>query len=269
MPTGLNCTPNDGATDWIAPSCPPPETRVASRRTATRVTRGAICLRCSSHLPPMEYSKSSKPVMLPPGRARLSTKPPPTESATAANTTGTVRVTCCNSPKAELPLARMTSGARATNSAAYLRVRSVSPPPQRLSIRMLRPTAQPASCNPCRNAAWRACVSGSSAAWYISVPTRRTRSRDCPRAASGHVVAPPSSVMNSRRRMGLPQRHRSRTKYSRVLERVQGCASQQQRVAYVRVGSFAGITAPQQQCPVLLDQQTLEPLALSGFYTIL
>jgi hypothetical protein len=28
---------------------------------------------------------------------------------------------------------------------------------------------------------------------------RRTRSRCCPRAASGHAAAPPKSVMNSRR----------------------------------------------------------------------
>ena len=37
-----------------------------------------------------------KPVALPPGRARLSTKPAPTGSATIANTIGTVRVACSN-----------------------------------------------------------------------------------------------------------------------------------------------------------------------------
>ena len=44
----------------------------------------------------MPYSNDVKPVMLPPGRARLSTKPAPTGSTTPTNTIGTVRVACCN-----------------------------------------------------------------------------------------------------------------------------------------------------------------------------
>ena len=39
-----------------------------------------------------------KPVALPPGRARLSTKPAPTGSPTTGNTIGTVRVACSNGP---------------------------------------------------------------------------------------------------------------------------------------------------------------------------
>ena len=42
-----------------------------------------------------------KPVALPPGRARLSTKPPPTGSPTIGNTIGTVRVACSNGPTVE------------------------------------------------------------------------------------------------------------------------------------------------------------------------
>jgi hypothetical protein len=37
--TGLNSTPNDGATIWTAPNCPIPEATAGSRRTAARVTR--------------------------------------------------------------------------------------------------------------------------------------------------------------------------------------------------------------------------------------
>ena len=70
----------------------------------------------------MLYSNCMKPVALPPGRARLSTKPAPTGSATTANTIGTVRVACSNGPTVEAPWARMTSGASATNSAACLRM---------------------------------------------------------------------------------------------------------------------------------------------------
>ena len=43
--------------------------------TATRVTFGAVCLSTSSHFAPRPYSYDVKPVMLPPGRAKLSTKP--------------------------------------------------------------------------------------------------------------------------------------------------------------------------------------------------
>jgi hypothetical protein len=57
------------------------------------------------------------PVALPPGRAKLETKPAPTGSGTFVNTIGTLRVTCNSGPTVALPLARMTSGASATNSA--------------------------------------------------------------------------------------------------------------------------------------------------------
>src|SRR6516164_6650910 len=65
------------ALNWAVPA-----TYAGSRMTAARVTCGAICLSCSSHLPLNPYSKFMKPVMLPPGRDRLSTKPAPTGSAT-------------------------------------------------------------------------------------------------------------------------------------------------------------------------------------------
>ena len=89
-----------------------------------------------------------KPVALPPGRARLSTKPAPTGSATTANTIGTVRVACSNGPMVEVPVARMTSGASATNSAACLRMSAALAVAQRLSIRTLRPMVQPNCCQP-------------------------------------------------------------------------------------------------------------------------
>src|SRR5215470_13267962 len=65
---------------WIAPNNPVPAAMAASRMTPTRVTPGAICLSSSSHLPLRPYSNEVKPVTLPPGRARLSTKPAPTAS---------------------------------------------------------------------------------------------------------------------------------------------------------------------------------------------
>jgi hypothetical protein len=47
--------------------------------------------------------ESIKPVMLPPGRAKLTTNPAPTGSGTCANTIGTVRVARCKGPTAALP----------------------------------------------------------------------------------------------------------------------------------------------------------------------
>src|SRR5262245_8352336 len=150
----------------------------------------------------------TKPVALPPGRAMLSTKPAPTGSATIANIIGTVRVACSNGPTCAVPLAKTTSGASATNSAAYLRVRSASPKaPKRYSIRKLRPSLQPNSSSRCRNAASQNCTSRLSAAPDRSTPIRRIRWPCCARAASGHAAAPPSSVMNWRRltsSMGSP-----------------------------------------------------------------
>src|SRR5262244_4584858 len=127
-------TPKDGATDWIAPHWPVPEGMAASRRTATRVTGGAISLSSSSHFPLRLYSNIKKPVTLPPGLARLSTKPAPTGSTTFVNTTGTVRVAFSNGATCEAPVAKITSGVRAISSSAYLRVRSASPAPARMSI---------------------------------------------------------------------------------------------------------------------------------------
>ena len=54
--TGVRSTPSDCATDWIALNWPMPAAEVGSRRTATRVTFGAICLSNSTHFPLILYS---------------------------------------------------------------------------------------------------------------------------------------------------------------------------------------------------------------------
>jgi hypothetical protein len=63
-----------------------------SRKIAARVTLGAISLSSSSHLAASAYSKMTKLVALPPGRAMLTTSPEPTGSMTLTNTIGTVVV---------------------------------------------------------------------------------------------------------------------------------------------------------------------------------
>ena len=141
---GFTSTPSDGAAVWMAPNWPIPAGAPGSRRTAARVTPGAICLSSSSHLALRPYSKFVNPVALPPGRARLSTKPLPTGSTTCTNTIGTARVVCSNGAMLILPVARMTSGVSANNSSAYLRISSEFPAAgQRVSMRRLRPSVKP------------------------------------------------------------------------------------------------------------------------------
>jgi hypothetical protein len=67
-----------------------------------RITRGAISLSSSTHFPPMVVSKFVKPVVLPPGRARLATKPRSTGSLTPVKTIGIVRVACCRQCRATI-----------------------------------------------------------------------------------------------------------------------------------------------------------------------
>src|SRR6516165_1586007 len=57
-----NSTPSDGATAWITANWLGPDAMADSRRTAARVTRGAISLSSSSHFAAMLYSHTKKPV---------------------------------------------------------------------------------------------------------------------------------------------------------------------------------------------------------------
>ena len=131
MLMGLTSKPTDGATDWITANWPMPEGTSASRRTAARVTLGAICLSTSSHLPLKLYSNCMNPVALPPGRDRLSTNPLPTGSATLTNTIGTVRVARNRNPNEVVPEDTTMSGASAAKSAACWRTASGCPRPQK------------------------------------------------------------------------------------------------------------------------------------------
>src|SRR6516162_10236083 len=83
-----------------------PEELPASRSIDTLLAPGAISLISSIHFPANPYSGLVKPVALPPGRARLATKPAPTGSTTCANTIGTVRVACSKGVAAGMPLAK-------------------------------------------------------------------------------------------------------------------------------------------------------------------
>ena len=119
-----------------------------------------------------------KPVALPPGRARLATKPEPTGSAAIANTIGIVRVAC------------KAAGIRAAaGSQRYLgRERDQF---RRISLEddqaCLRPSdsryahfgrrSNPESCRPSKKAAARAIATASSAARFMRTPIAPHASR--------------------------------------------------------------------------------------------
>src|SRR5262249_8455770 len=150
-PMELTPTATNAPAPLTAPTGPMAVGSATSRSTAARVILGAISLSSSNHLTGIPSSVEVKPVVLPPGRDKLSTIPVPTASGTNTNTIGTVRVACCIALMLGGADVRMTSGVSATMSIAYRPKRAASPAAHRTSMLTLRPTAQPASCKPCRN----------------------------------------------------------------------------------------------------------------------
>src|SRR5262249_39764403 len=105
---------------------------------------------------------------------------------------------------------------------------------QRYSTATLRPSIYPASFSPLRNAVTKNVYPPGDV--LLRNPTTGIVGC-CARAASGHVAAPPSSVMNERRLMGTLVRLRA-AHYHAVAE-VRRCASQQKLRANVADGSTA------------------------------
>ena len=89
---------------------------------------------------------------LPPGRARLATKPLPTGSPAIAKTIGMTDVACF-AARTAAPDVTMTSTLSRTNSAAISAKRSLRPSAQRYSIATVRPSIQPSSRSRCTKAA--------------------------------------------------------------------------------------------------------------------
>ena len=163
--------------------------------TNARLTCGAASFRTASHLPPIEGSKLVNPVTLPPGRARLATKPPPTGSPTATNTTGTFPSIGMIAESARLVNTMMTSGENASSSSAPLRIVFGSPSHQRTSMSALPPFHHPNSSRRFMKAVREALV-GPVASEPISTPMRTVRLVCCPRAATGHAAAPRTGIFS-------------------------------------------------------------------------
>jgi hypothetical protein len=99
---------------------------------------------------------------VPPGRSSRGTRPLATGSPRFTKTIGIVGVSRRRATVAWVePTVTMISGCEPTNSCASARIRLVSAPAQRRSIRTLRPSVQPKSASACVNAETRRFGSGS------------------------------------------------------------------------------------------------------------
>ena len=177
-----------------------------SGRPARRSARscGASSRRSSSRFAPSVALTKVTPVMLPPGRARLATRPALTGSSPVMKTIGIVVVA-----------ALAASAPTALNAAITARLAGRPARPR-------APAADPADCRPSGTRS-RRCGRRRSRLRSAPAGTRRRGPRVravlalrkpitgiagcCARAASGQAAAaPPSSVMNSRRLIRSPRR---------------------------------------------------------------
>jgi hypothetical protein len=109
---------------------------------AARFRPDAISESNSTHLPPIVASVVAKPVTFPLGRSSRGTMPRD-RVGQPAKTIGIVRVSRWGAAVAGVPPVRMMSGCKPTNSCASARIRLMSSPAQRRSIRTLQPSVQP------------------------------------------------------------------------------------------------------------------------------
>ena len=165
--------------------------------TAMRAAPGTNSRNSPSRLAARSAAKKLTPVRLPPGRAKLETKPSLTGSLPVAKTMAIVVVAALAARAEGVSIAAMTATRRRTRSAAKAGSRSVWFSAQRYSIAMLSPSAKPASFRPRRNP--RDTSVNASGDWLLRKPITGIAGC-CARAASGQAAAaPPRSVMNARR----------------------------------------------------------------------
>ena len=146
---------------------------------------------------------------MPPGRAKLLTKPAPTGSATLYEHDWHGARRLATTRHGLPPEARMTSGASATNSAACFEALRVAYRPAIVDAHVATdlPAPLPAPAGRLHSGPGLRFVSAE----IHEHADRRIRSGCCARAASGHAAAaPPSSVMNSRRFITRLTRRRAR-----------------------------------------------------------
>jgi hypothetical protein len=127
----------------------------ATAKIANRRRVGTTSRKSSSRLTARSACWNGRPVTLPPGGARLTTKPVPTGSPSAKTIGMTTDVACLAARTLTVPLKTMTSTFCRTNSATISAARSLRPSAQRSLIPAVRPSIQPSSRSRCAKAATR------------------------------------------------------------------------------------------------------------------
>ena len=125
------------------------------RRSPTRASLRTASLSISSLLVFSSTAKLDSPVTLPPGRARLATKPDPTGSPAFAITMGMVVVALLAALAGGSPVVTIKSTLRRTRSAASSGSRSAFSSENRYSMAIFFPLIHPSLLSSCRNASTR------------------------------------------------------------------------------------------------------------------
>ena len=130
----------------------------SSRRSPTRESLRSASLSSSSLLVFTSGDKLEKPVTLPPGRARLATKPKPTGSLVFVITMGMVVVAFFAANAGGVPETTIRSTLRRTKSAANSGRRSGFPSANRYSMVIFFPSIHPSLSSSWRNASKRTAI---------------------------------------------------------------------------------------------------------------
>ena len=173
--------------------------------SAIRDIFGAVAINSSTSLLIDSPVILEMPVMFPPGRARLFTKPLATGSIMLDMTMGIVEVTFCAARTASESLATMTSTLSRTNSVASEVNRSVLPSAYRCSRIRFLPSTYPSSRKPSSS-------DGNKLAALARFPNRNSAMRQIllccwASAASGAAASARSAYTVSRLFIRSPNRH--------------------------------------------------------------
>ena len=194
-------TPAAAAASRMDASCCAPVTGLAGFvRTPTRLAPGTASVSSASRLEPSWGEMIEKPVMFPPGRARLATRPRPTGSLVTPITIGTLSVAFLAAIDAAPLSVTITLTGICASSAAALLSRSGSPCAERNSSAWVRPSM----CPSLRISFLNATNNGLVSSWPKARSPTRAVEACCARAAQGQAAAHASSTMKARRLIGLP-----------------------------------------------------------------
>src|SRR5262249_533755 len=173
-------------------------------RFCALLAAGTSSRKSESRFATTSAAKKLTPVALPPGRASEATRPSLTGSSATPKTIGIVCVAALAAiAVAEPPGTAITFTWRRARSAAISASRSNRPSESRNSHTTFWPWTRPLSASPRRNASRNGVADSCDCG--VSSPITGVAGC-CARAASGHVAAPPSSVMKSRLLIQSPRR---------------------------------------------------------------